>query len=230
MRPRSAARRGAILDAAFALIVERGFEGLRLRDVADAAGINSATLVYYFADKEELIAAVVRRIVERLRGLNEERGVVMTRPDGLATHIAAIRDDVVASPATYIALCEVAVRARRHPKIAAAMDARAAHAVRHGVSACARARRLSVGFHDDHVLLGIDLARQRRRVVRCAHASQRERDAREVRAAKRDRRVRRAREREGYSARTGLISPKRPLRKSSNAAWISSIEFITNGP
>ncbi len=40
------------------MIAEAGFENFRTRDVADRAGINSATLHHYFATKEALIEGV----------------------------------------------------------------------------------------------------------------------------------------------------------------------------
>ncbi|HEY4438824.1 MAG TPA: TetR/AcrR family transcriptional regulator [Candidatus Elarobacter sp.] len=115
-------RRGAIVDAALALVVERGFEGLRLRDVADAVGINSATLVYHVGSKEGLIVEVVRAIMARFRGFNAERGVDFCTPDGLFGHLATIRESMVAAPHLYLALTEIAVRARRYPQIAKALE------------------------------------------------------------------------------------------------------------
>ena len=49
-------RRRALVLAAFGQIAERGFEGLRTREVAAEAGVNIATLHYYFPTKEALIA------------------------------------------------------------------------------------------------------------------------------------------------------------------------------
>jgi AcrR family transcriptional regulator len=52
-------RRRELLDATFTLIAEKGFEGLRTRDVAARAGVNIATLHYHFGTKEALLAALV---------------------------------------------------------------------------------------------------------------------------------------------------------------------------
>jgi len=120
--PSAAPRRREILAAAIAIVVERGFEGLRLRDVAAAVGINSATLVYHVRGKEALIVDVVREIIARFRALNDQRGVDLDSPSGLGLHLAAIRDNLVAAPALFVVLAEVAVRARRHPAIAIALD------------------------------------------------------------------------------------------------------------
>src|SRR4051812_49876883 len=51
-------RRVAIAAAARALIVEKGVEGLRTRDIAERVGINVATLHYHVPTKEALIGLV----------------------------------------------------------------------------------------------------------------------------------------------------------------------------
>src|SRR5580658_7557820 len=48
-------RRRELLKATFEVIAAVGFEGLRTRAVADKAGVNVATLHYYFPTKEALI-------------------------------------------------------------------------------------------------------------------------------------------------------------------------------
>jgi len=56
--PGNSQRQQALVLAAFHLIAERGFEGLRTREVAARVGVNIATLHYYFATKEALIWGV----------------------------------------------------------------------------------------------------------------------------------------------------------------------------
>jgi len=46
--------REKILDAAFALFVERGYHGTSLQSIAREAGVNKALLFYYFDNKENL--------------------------------------------------------------------------------------------------------------------------------------------------------------------------------
>src|SRR5690349_16386707 len=52
-------RRRALVAAAYRRIASGGFEGLRTRDVAAEAGVNIATLHYYFPTKEALIRNVI---------------------------------------------------------------------------------------------------------------------------------------------------------------------------
>ncbi|MDB5523694.1 MAG: TetR/AcrR family transcriptional regulator [Rhizobium sp.] len=53
-------RKRAIAAAARSLIVEKGFEGLRTREIADRVGINIATLHYHIPTKEALIELVAQ--------------------------------------------------------------------------------------------------------------------------------------------------------------------------
>lgn len=52
-----------IIDAALALFSERGFSATRLEDVAVRAGVAKGTVYLYFASKEALLQAAVRRFV-----------------------------------------------------------------------------------------------------------------------------------------------------------------------
>jgi AcrR family transcriptional regulator len=58
-RPRDqAARRAQLVQAASRAVLERGLTGARLRDVADHAGLTSASVLYYYSDLEDLLAEV----------------------------------------------------------------------------------------------------------------------------------------------------------------------------
>lgn len=61
-RESSEDRRLAIAEAARDLIVEKGVEGLRTRDIADRVGINIATLHYHVPTKEALIHLVAQSL------------------------------------------------------------------------------------------------------------------------------------------------------------------------
>jgi AcrR family transcriptional regulator len=55
-----AQRRAEILDAAVGVVLERGFAGTRVVDVADALGISSGLVHYHFDSKDELLAETLR--------------------------------------------------------------------------------------------------------------------------------------------------------------------------
>ena len=68
--------REQILDAAWELFAERGFEDVSVRDVTTAAGVNLASVSYHFGGKEGLIQETVKRCMNpinqyRLRLLGE---------------------------------------------------------------------------------------------------------------------------------------------------------------
>lgn len=57
----SAATKLRLLDAAEDEFAARGFTGVRLRDIADAAGVQPALIDHYFGDKQGLYRAVLDR-------------------------------------------------------------------------------------------------------------------------------------------------------------------------
>jgi TetR/AcrR family transcriptional regulator len=61
---RAAFTRQAILDAAEETFAKSGFQGARVRTIADAAGVNVATLYNYYQHKEALYEAVLERGIQ----------------------------------------------------------------------------------------------------------------------------------------------------------------------
>jgi len=100
-------------------IAERGFEGLRVREVAKEAGVNHATLLYYYPTKEALIQAVVMQLAREFRtplpGLDDPEPGALGE---LRHEFADIQHRVRATPQTFLVLSELAVRSRRDPAIA----------------------------------------------------------------------------------------------------------------
>src|SRR6201996_4464343 len=60
------ATRNRVLDAASALVFERGVAGTTLDDVRAAANVSKGQLYHYFADKEDLIHAVIDRTIQQV--------------------------------------------------------------------------------------------------------------------------------------------------------------------
>ena len=73
-------RRTMIVDAALRALADRGFEGLRTRDVAADAGINSATLHHYFPTKNDLVVAVADELRTRFQTKPDRAGRESTSP------------------------------------------------------------------------------------------------------------------------------------------------------
>ncbi|MBY8878268.1 TetR/AcrR family transcriptional regulator [Actinacidiphila acidipaludis] len=62
VRPRNQAeRRAQLIDATARTVVDLGAPATKLRDVARAAGVTPASVLYYYADIHELFAAVFER-------------------------------------------------------------------------------------------------------------------------------------------------------------------------
>ena len=70
--------RRAIIDAAVALFLERGFSSTRMIDVADRAGVGKGTLYLYFTDKVALFEGVVREMLSAPAG---HKGIQQPAPD-----------------------------------------------------------------------------------------------------------------------------------------------------
>lgn len=55
-----------ILNAARDVFLSKGFDGTRMQEIADEAGINKALLHYYFRNKDKLFGAVLNSIMQQI--------------------------------------------------------------------------------------------------------------------------------------------------------------------
>jgi AcrR family transcriptional regulator len=111
-------RASEVVRAAYAIIFEKGMEGLRTRDVADKVGINSATLHYYFPTKEALIQGVVEYLMQELRTNRTQPRAPQSAMDLLRAEFADVRVRLRQCPDQLVVLTELAVRGWRDPIIA----------------------------------------------------------------------------------------------------------------
>lgn len=105
-------RREQIIAATEAVLVEKGFEGLRLREVAERVGINHATLLYHFPTKSALIQSVLEHIVhnlDRFPPTSEE----LSPQELLRAHFAHLLQQMSDAPEQFAVLNELSVRAGR---------------------------------------------------------------------------------------------------------------------
>lgn len=65
-RPKDLVKRAAIIAAADTLLRERGYEGMTMDAVAEAASVSKMTVYSHFHDKEALFIAVVRAACEHM--------------------------------------------------------------------------------------------------------------------------------------------------------------------
>ena len=71
---KAADRRAAIIDTLADHMLEHGLAASSLRALAKAAGTSDRMLLYYFADKSDLVAAALARIAERIVAFMEAQG------------------------------------------------------------------------------------------------------------------------------------------------------------
>lgn len=115
-------RRLAIALAARKLIVEKGLEGLRTRDIAARVGINIATLHYHVPSKEALIALVAESLRDdfKAQALRRPRAG-KTGIEQLRLEFGDVRETVLEMPDLIVIMTELIARARRDPAVAEIM-------------------------------------------------------------------------------------------------------------
>jgi AcrR family transcriptional regulator len=86
---RSARKRAAILDAAHALFLQKGFAGTSMDDVAARAAVSKQTVYKNFADKQRLFTEVITSDVGRLEDTTRARMAAMPDSTDLAADLTA---------------------------------------------------------------------------------------------------------------------------------------------
>lgn len=116
-------QRGEIVRAAYRTIAEKGFEGLRMRQIAIRVGLNHSTLHYYFQGKEALISGVMDYMVQELSLGREKARPGQSPREELTAHFATLRRQAREQPEMFVVLGEINARAARDPGIRAVMVA-----------------------------------------------------------------------------------------------------------
>jgi AcrR family transcriptional regulator len=115
-------RRAAIAKAARELIVEKGVEGLRTRDIAERVGINIATLHYHVPTKEALIELVAESLQQFFRGQSVARPRAhLSARERMDLEFVDFREAALERPETMQVFSELMERARRDERIAEAI-------------------------------------------------------------------------------------------------------------
>lgn len=120
-------RRAAIAAAARSLIAERGFEGLRTRDIADRVGINIATLHYHVPSKEALICIVAQSMRDDFIAQNDSKPRDGPPLEQLRTELEDFRVMLREDPELLLVFAELMERARRDGNVAAAIRPMVSH-------------------------------------------------------------------------------------------------------
>jgi AcrR family transcriptional regulator len=136
-RPRSAAADSAILEATRAALVDKGWSGLTMGDVADRAGVAKTTLYRRWGSKSELVVDAVAVLFDELE--LPDRGSLRADVEGVVLSFGALLD----RPEAKTALMALVAEATRDPalrdRVRAAIVERQKHLVVQG-RRCAQER------------------------------------------------------------------------------------------
>jgi AcrR family transcriptional regulator len=109
------ARKAQLVQAAMQTIQQRGFDGLRIRDVANVAGVSTATVHYYFDDLDGLLTEVHALATERF--FTERLAAIALHDDARDKMVEMIRRGMpqAADDATTVALYHIDNAKRADP-------------------------------------------------------------------------------------------------------------------
>jgi len=108
------ARRAQIIDCAIDAIAELGFAKASVDQIARRAGVSKGVITYHFPSKEEIVDAVVEKVMAAGRAYMEPRILAETTAAGrLRAYIVSDLEFIDANREPLIALVEIAMGARR---------------------------------------------------------------------------------------------------------------------
>ncbi|CCD96120.1 putative transcriptional regulator, TetR family protein [Bradyrhizobium sp. ORS 375] len=115
-RPNSDGRREQIIDAALKVMIAEGVYRATTRKIAEAAGVNVATLHYHFHDKEEILFKVMELLVANYRAtLANQFAAPQKLHDRIADLLRFIWSEIEKAPGEQLALQEMTLYVLRHP-------------------------------------------------------------------------------------------------------------------
>jgi AcrR family transcriptional regulator len=113
-------RKRAIGAAVRSLIAESGFEGLRMRDIAERVGINIATLHYHVPSKEALIKLLTTSLADEFIAIHQKYSRDSLSPlQELQLEFRIFEDVRVSNSELHIVMGELKRRARHDENVAA---------------------------------------------------------------------------------------------------------------
>jgi AcrR family transcriptional regulator len=120
---RRATTRGALLDAALAILIEDGYAGMTTRKVAERAGVSQGTQMHYFPTRGRFVAEAVRHLAFKLAAeLREEQNTLQPRSDRKRLELMLDQTWEMHTGPVFTATMELWVAARTDPEIREAMD------------------------------------------------------------------------------------------------------------
>lgn len=108
-------RRAELIEAAFHRVAQQGFEGLRLREVAEDVGIDHSTAYHHITNRQDLVLGVTRMVTDRLSLTMPRTGAPIDRLTG---HFDELTRLCAEDPSTLTVSAEIDLRSRRDPAVA----------------------------------------------------------------------------------------------------------------
>ena len=100
-------RREQLIDCAIDAIVDRGFQGASVAEVAGRAGVSKGVVTYHFAAKDDLIFAAVARIFDSIKQALETRLRGTSPQTFVADYISAWVDYYATETRNVVAIREI---------------------------------------------------------------------------------------------------------------------------
>lgn len=77
-----------LIEAAMPLFPQKGYAGVSIREIAESAGVNSASISYYFGGKEGLYAAILEHMFSQIDQIVFEDAATKSDPENFAHNFA----------------------------------------------------------------------------------------------------------------------------------------------
>jgi len=118
-RPNSDGKRELIIGAALKVMISEGIYRATTRKIAEAAGVNLATLHYHFNDKEEIFFLAMGQLVTNYRAVLASRFTNQQRlHDRIPELLHFICGEIEKAPDEQLSLQEMTLYLLRHPEAA----------------------------------------------------------------------------------------------------------------
>jgi TetR/AcrR family transcriptional regulator, fatty acid metabolism regulator protein len=117
--PRQTPKQEELLRLAYRLMASKGMHRTTLQDVADAAGMSKANVVYHYKTKEDLLLTAIKWVLERVAARIVE---ATSSAEGRDAKIRAMIDAIFVDPQRnrvfYVVYAELIAHSSRNPRFA----------------------------------------------------------------------------------------------------------------
>lgn len=117
-------RRDRLIDAALAVLAEKGVAGTTHREIARVADVPLGSMTYHFASLDEVLAEAFTRHAEASAAVFDRRlSAAADRDAAVEAVIALVTEDLLGAPQDLVLTVELYVAAARNPALTAVTQA-----------------------------------------------------------------------------------------------------------